>query len=142
MCAIKSQAGQKSNMVTKLPSWISLCTQGDVSAGYVLYVDDGHLVYEYRDRDAICVLRSEQAIPSGSEDLAVRFERTDECEGDLELLVGEVPAGRTSLTGMAKNMISWTGMSVGADLMSPVSTAYERPNPFTGGLRWVDVRLS
>ena len=45
------------------------------------------------------------------------------------------------MTGMARGMLSWGSLSVGADTLSPVSHSYEGEFPFTGDLERVDFEL-
>ena len=118
-----------------------LVAVGDVSGGYVLYLIDGRLVFEYcylGDRQALI---SSTAVTPGTRSLSFRFERTGDYRGIGRLEADGVMLGEMGLTDMARGMISWGSLSVGADTLSPASNSYEGEFAFTGDVERVDFEL-
>ena len=115
-----------------------LVSVGDVSGGYVLYVTGGHLVFEYAYLGARQMLSSDTVVPEGSRSLEFRFERTGQYQGIGRLYVDGAEVHEARMTNMAHNMLSWGGLSVGADLLSPVSKRYPGDFPFSGHVQNVD----
>lgn len=115
-----------------------LVSVGDVSGGYVLYVTGGHLVFEYAYLGSRQMLSSDTVVPSGSRLLEFRFERTGQYQGIGRLYVDGAEVQEVQMTNMAHNMLSWTGLSVGADRLSPVSQRYAEDFPFSGRVERVD----
>ncbi|MCQ3804694.1 MAG: arylsulfatase [bacterium] len=120
-----------------------LVAVGDTSGGYVLYLSDGRLVFEY------CYLGDRQTVASppgsispGSTELAFRFERTGDYRGTGRLESDGVVLCEQSMSDMARGMISWGSLSVGADTLSPVSNSYEGEFPFSGNIAQVEFNLS
>ena len=120
-----------------------LVAVGDTSGGYVLYVTEGRLVFEY------CYLGDRQTVASapgsispGSTELAFRFERTGDHRGTGRLESDGVVLCEQTMSDMARGMISWGSLSVGADTLSPVSNSYEGEFPFSGNIAQVEFNLS
>ena len=82
-------------------------------------------------------LTSSGAVPSGSTELCFGFERTGDYQGIGRLEADGRILGELEMTSMARGMISWGSLSVGADTLSPVSSSYEGEFPFTGNLERV-----
>lgn len=57
------------------------------------------------------------------------------------LLIDGEPAGTLKTQAGFNNFISWSGLDIGRDRGSPVSTLYEAPFEFTGRLKRVTVTL-
>ena len=118
-----------------------LVAVGDVSGGYVLYLAGGRLVFEYcylGDRQTLAL--SGPVMP-GATELSFGFERTGDYRGVGRLEADGRILGEKEMTSMARGMISWGSLSVGADTLSPVSGSYEGEFPFTGDLDRVDFDL-
>ena len=118
-----------------------LVAVGDVSGGYVLYLLDRRLVFEYCYLGDRQTLASPGPVPSGSSELSLRFERTADYRGVARLDAGDETLCAMQLSGMARGMISWGSLSVGADTLSPVSDSYQGEFPFTGHLERIDFDL-
>lgn len=118
-----------------------LLAVGDVSGGYVLYLQAGRLVHEYHYLGRRQVIVSEPPLKVGSRLLVFDFERTADYRGTARLLVDNTVVAESAMSEMARNMISWGGLSVGIDALSPVSRAYPKDFPFSGHIERVDVRL-
>ena len=118
-----------------------LVAVGDVSGGYVLYVADGRLVFEYCYLGDRQTLVSSGPVAPGTTELSVRFEKVGDYRG-----VGRLPADgtvlcETDMADMARGMLSWGSLSVGADTLSPVSNSYQGEFSFSGDLERVDFEL-
>lgn len=119
-----------------------LVAVGDVSGGYVLYVKQGRLVLDYHYLGSGQRLESANPIPDGSTKLTFRFDRTGAYRGEGTLEANGVPIGEGTMAEMARNMLSWGGLTIGADDLSPVSKAYPGAFPYRGELITVDFRLA
>ena len=120
-----------------------LVAVGDTSGGYVLYLAEGRLVFEY------CYLGDRQTLSSapgavrpGATELAVRFERTGDYRGTGRLEANGEVLCEQAMSDMAQGMISWGSLSVGADTLSPVSDSYEGEFPFSGNIELVEFGLA
>ena len=119
-----------------------LLAVGGRIGGYVLYVKDRHLVYEYAYReDARYVIRSDAQVPTGQSTLRFEFTKTGQHRGMGTLFVDGQRAGSGDLpktwplTGIS------SGLLCGRDGGSPVSDDYASPFPFTATIRRVVVQL-
>jgi arylsulfatase len=116
-----------------------LLAQGDVCGGQVLYLRDGRLHYEYNHQGRR--YRVAGAVPATATRLSVRFDKTGELCGRAVLLADDVEVGAGDVASTARYMIAWQGLTIGADTLSPVSWGYPAGFPFTGTIRYVDLRL-
>jgi arylsulfatase len=110
--------------------------------GYVLYVQGGHLVYEYAfsERERFTV-RSEIAVPTGDVTLGYQFCRTGRRQGVGTLLINGQPCGTIQLPKTWPVVAVTAGIFCGRDGGSAVSEAYTLPFAFTGTLHRVTVQL-
>ena len=119
-----------------------LVAVGDTSGGYVLYLTEGRLVFEY------CYLGDRQTLRSppgsvkpGATELAFRFERTGDYRGTGRLESDGEVLCEHPMSDMARGMISWGSLSVGADTLSPVSDSYNGEFPFSGNIELIEFAL-
>ena len=119
-----------------------LVAVGDTSGGYILYLDGDRLVFEY------CYLGDRQTLRSapgsvrpGATEVAFRFERTGDYRGIGRLEADGRVLCEQVMSDMARGMISWGSLSVGADTLSPVSDSYQGENPFRGTIHSVEFDL-
>jgi arylsulfatase len=117
-----------------------LWATGTENSGISVFVQRGRLVVDYNAFDAHTVVESNVPVPAGTTDLHVRVRRTGARTGTLELVVAGETAGSAELP-LFMRMISSVGPSIGFDHGSPVSGRYAAPNPYTGTLHQVDIRL-
>ncbi len=133
-----------------------LIAHGDATCGYSLFIHDGHLVHDMNIGGHHQVLRSDRPVPPGHVRLAYVVQAgpsvpmppppaprqalvpswrigtlfiNDEAVGSLEMQTG------------FNNFVSWSGLDIGRDRSSPVSTLYAAPFEFTGRLQRVTVTL-
>jgi arylsulfatase len=129
-----------------------LITQGSRTAGYSLYVKDGHLhyVYNYADLDRFHVT-SEKPIPAGEVSLRYEFEPTGEPDfsqgkgssGRMQLYIDDELVGSVDASHTLPNMIGVLGQSTGYAAYDTVDPAeYLAPFEFTGEIKQVVIDVS
>ncbi|TWT46355.1 Arylsulfatase [Thalassoglobus neptunius] len=119
---------------------------GGAGGGLTIYLDEGHLVYEYNmlliDRFRF---RSADPLTEGTHQIVVSTQISEPGgEGTVELFVDNESIGTLSLDQTVPVAFSATEtFDVGIDLGSPVSTTYadRRPFPFDGTIDKVTVEL-
>lgn len=111
-----------------------LVAQSGSTGGYVLYVKDGRVTYEYNylgeDRYRV---ESAAMLPSGPVRVQLKYFKGEDLSGRVEIWtngakVGEGVVPRTQGYSFSADQT----FDVGLDTASPVSEAYEAPFPFTG----------
>jgi arylsulfatase A-like enzyme len=127
-----------------------LVAHGDATTGYSLYLQSGHLVHDMNVGGEHVIVRSAAPVPLGKHRLGVRVRRlTREVQSPVStgpglsefiLLIDGMPAGSIESRLGFVNFISWTGLDIGRDRGSPVST-YKSPFAFTGKLIKVTVTM-
>ncbi len=117
-----------------------LVAHGDETSGYSLYVRDGHLTHDLSVGGNHEVVRSAHPIPEGPSTLAFRLQREGN-RGHGSLWIDGEESGSFETDRIFVVTISWSGLDVGRDRVSPVSD-YEAPFAFTGRLRRVIVHLA
>jgi hypothetical protein len=116
-----------------------LIAHGDMTCGYSLYVKDGRLTYDMNVGGAHHVAVSDRPVPIGNRKLGVRMRRSNGVNVATLLIDGEPAGGFETQLGFV-SFISWSGLDIGRDRLSPVSH-YEAPFAFTGTLRKVTVLM-
>jgi arylsulfatase A-like enzyme len=123
-----------------------LVAAGGVVAGYALYVKDGKPTYEYNwfSQQRYKVTSSEK-LPAGPATIRVDFKYDGggiAKGGWVTLFVNDkkVGEGRVEKTVAGRFSADET-FDVGMDTGSPVSEDYKSPNPYTGTLRKVQIKL-
>jgi arylsulfatase A-like enzyme len=129
-----------------------LLSIGGVDGGYAFYVKDGKLCYvhNYVGKE-IMIARSKDSVPAGRHELRFEFEPT----GAPDIRKGKGSPGRAQLyidkklVGQLEMAVTTpmsygigAGLSVGADVGSPITSDYRAPFRFTGKLRTVKVDIS
>lgn len=117
-----------------------ILSAGNRFGGYVLYCDEGHLVYAYTFgvRDSAKV-RSRDKLPKGKVRVAYDFKKTAEKAGTGAIFINDVEQGTLDLTGMWPIIPNVAGVHCGHDDGSPVCEDYSTPFPFEGRIDHVDV---
>jgi arylsulfatase len=117
-----------------------LLAAGSRFAGYVLYVKEGCLVYEYAYSPAVrYVLRSETAVPAGPSVLRYEFRRTGSRRGRGTLSIDGRAVGSLEIPKTWPVHGTTAGVTCGHDAGATVSDDYVGPFAFTGLLRRVIV---
>jgi arylsulfatase len=118
-----------------------LLSVGNRFGGYVLYLKDERLVFEYNAGDARYLVHSQKAVTPGRHALRMEFAKTGQFQGRAALLIDGTPAGTTDLPRTWKINPARSGLYCGRDVGSPASEAYRSPYTFTGELHAVVVSL-
>ena len=116
-----------------------LLSHGDITSGYSLYVQGGHLVHDLNIGGSHQIVRSNRPVPASATRLGFRMTRVDN-KGTGVLLIDGEPAGEMTTKDMFRTLISWSGLDIGLDRGSPVSH-YAAPFAFTGTLKKVTVTI-
>jgi arylsulfatase A-like enzyme len=116
---------------------------GDLSGGFTLYVQAGHLFFEYNHEGTPYRVEScDGAVTGDASTLEFAFERTADYAGIGRLFVDGKPVGEGTIPRSARWFISWSALDVGRDSLSRVSEAYPDEFAFTpGALQRVEIEL-
>ncbi|MFN0183172.1 MAG: arylsulfatase [Aquabacterium sp.] len=118
----------------------ALVACGGRTGGYCLYVQDNRACFAYNRIGRITTLRSALPLPDGPCIVAMRFTKTQEHAGTVQLLVDGQPAGEMPMALMPWRQ-SVFGMDIGADHGSTVTPDYAAPFAFEGRLLHIDYAL-
>jgi arylsulfatase len=112
---------------------------GSVTSGYVLYIRNNRLVHEYNAAGTVYKVESTTEVPAGKSTLRFVFEKTGDLRGIGRLSVNGRAAGEVEMTRTLPVMISFEGLDVGRDSLSPVSDSYRDRGefPFRGDIEAV-----
>ncbi|QLH26258.1 arylsulfatase [Streptomyces sp. Rer75] len=114
-----------------------LVSLGSISSGYVLYVKDNRLVYEYNFLGTRYTVTSEEELPTGPAELTFEFVKTGDMRGVGHLSVSGRPVGSEDIPRVLPHFLGWQGLDIGRDTLSPSSPSYEGEFAFTGTLEKV-----
>ncbi|MCP4757661.1 MAG: arylsulfatase [Proteobacteria bacterium] len=116
-----------------------LIAQGTQNVGYSWYVKDNRLIFDYNIFTDHHLVQSAVELPLGSCSLQAAFKR-DGQTGTITLSIDDKPCGSITVPYVLR-MISSTGMDIGRDGLSPVSSSYSSPFSFSGTIRQIDIEL-
>ena len=116
-----------------------LAAYGSYRSGYVFYVQNNRLVFEYNFVGKLTRIESSEELPTGASVLRLEFQKT----GAVALFVNDQQVGAGVIPRTLPFLISWEGFDIGRDSLSPVSLRYEDKGefPFTGKLQKVVVEI-
>jgi arylsulfatase A-like enzyme len=115
---------------------------GSRFGGFVLYVKDGRLQYEYVYSDSVNhMLAAPFPVRAGKRTVQLKFERGQGQGNRASLLVDGQAAGSIDIPRTWPTHRTTAGLNCGQDAGAPVSEAYERPFQFTGRSLRVTVEL-
>jgi len=115
---------------------------GSRFGGFVLYVKDGRLQYEYVYSDSVNhMLAAPFPVRAGKRTVQLKFERGQGQGNRASLLVDGQAAGSIDTPRTWPTHRTTAGLNCGQDAGAPVSEAYERPFQFTGRSLRVTVEL-
>lgn len=104
---------------------------GSVGGGYSLYVKEGLLHHDYNFYGRI--FRAQAPFSAdGDHTLGYDFIRTGPLRGTGRLLIDDVVVDEVELPETSRYFMSWAGLDLGRDSLSPVSPNYSGEFPFTG----------
>jgi arylsulfatase len=116
----------------------ALVARGSRNSGFVLYVKDGRLTFDYNDFHQHTTLAADSPLAPGARRIELKVTRV-ETAGQVELKID----GRTVAAAKLPRLlfiISSTGMDLGRSL-APVNDAYEAPFAYPGRIDTVTFEL-
>jgi arylsulfatase A-like enzyme len=121
-----------------------LLAAGSRFGGYVLYVQDGRLLYEYvYSRDRRQVIRSDRRLPTGRRlTLRYEFQKTGPRRGRGSLFIDQDLVGTVEIPRTWPLYATTGGLFCGRDGGTRVGEGYRGPFPFTGSIHRVIVELA
>ena len=117
-----------------------LVASGARTGGYVFFIQDNRAVFIYNRLGVMYEVRSEQPIPAGEAELAVRYLKSGDHAGTAAVVVNGDEVGSGPMETLPYRQTLY-GMDIGRDLGPTVSGAYEGPFTFAGTLHHVDFAL-
>ncbi len=111
----------------------ALVASGNECSGYVLYVIDGRLAFEHHFLDHRVVVTAPEPLPAGSQAVGFALRVADDQSAHVWLLQGDSVVAEGSIPRTSGHL-SFYGLDVGHDPVSPVSEAYESPYEFPAGM--------
>lgn len=108
---------------------------GSCHSGLALFVQNGHLVFDYNIFGQHVRSVSSGPVPSGRSEVGVAFTRIDR-NATAEVIVAGERSGRAEVPFVLR-MFSTNGMDIGHNPGSPVSESYDAPFAFNGAIRRV-----
>jgi arylsulfatase A-like enzyme len=106
-----------------------LVALGDEFGGYTLYVKDNRLVYEYNNLGTLHRIVSETELPVGAARLRFEFRSSGFCAGIGTLYIDEQAVGQSAIK-TALVLLSFEGLDIGRDTLSPASKSYADKGDF------------
>jgi arylsulfatase len=113
----------------------ALIARGSINSGFVLYIKEGRLVFDYNSFHDHTLIRAETALTPGPRQVELRVTRREDGGAEIALDVdgANVAAGEI---GRLLFLLSSTGMDLGRSL-SPVNDDYTAPFAYPGTIRKV-----
>jgi len=121
-----------------------LLAAGDRFGGYLLYVKDQRLVFDFNDFGKHIVIRSSAAVPTGPSILRYEYVKSGNFIGQGTLFLNDQAVGQMVYSTTPTLTITWAGLDIGRNTLSPVSEAYADHGEFAfpaAALRKVVVRV-
>ena len=105
-----------------------LLAWGSRFGGFVLYIKDGELRYEYVYSESVKhTIRAPFSPGPGKAIVRLSFQRTGTNAGRVLLMIGDEPAGSAEIPSTWPTHGTTAGLNCGQDAGSPVSDNYKRP---------------
>ena len=108
----------------------AIVARGNVNSGFVLYVKDGRLVFDYNDFHRHTQAVSSKVLEAGAHKITLKVERLGNGGADIALEVDDRLVAKQDLPKLLF-MISSTGMDIGRSL-APVNHDYVAPFVYPG----------
>lgn len=120
-----------------------LATCGGLCGGYVFYIKNGELVFDYNFYQTIHRAAAKISPTNDWIDVQYRFDKTGVCTGVGRLLVEGEEVGQCELPRTYKYFMDWEGFSIGKNVGSSVSPELSEMGDFAfaGDLDYVKVVL-
>ncbi len=115
---------------------------GSRFAGFVLYIADGELRYEYVYSESVKHTARAPFRPGpGKATVRLDFQRTGKNAGRVQLMIGDAPVASVEIPKTWPTHGTTAGLNCGLDAGSPISDAYVRPFPLMAKNLRVTVNL-
>ena len=118
-----------------------LIKDGDIWAGYSMYLQDGHVCFRYHFPMEPHDIRAKVDLSPGDHELVWEFSKTTRTGGSGELRLDGNVVGTVEVPRMIRGWMPFNGMDVGRDNGAAVYPGYTSPFEFTGTIKWIDVEL-
>lgn len=122
-----------------------LLAHGSWNSGYCLLIEGDRLIYDFNYYGDHFVLRSDRPLAAGESRVAMRFAKDpDSTAGTASLTIDGKPVGELRLPETFEFFVSFQGLDIGADRLSPVrAEGIGRPGEFAfnGELDTVQVEI-
>lgn len=115
---------------------------GAVGGGYSFYIKDATLHHDYNYYGDIYRVSAPLPPGAGLRRLSYQFTRTGPYAGTGQLLIDGFVAAEVNIPATSRYFMSWAGLDIGRDALSPVSTNYDGDFPFTGIIDRVTFELA
>ena len=112
---------------------------GTQNVGLGCYIKDNHLVFDYNIYKDHYIVRSDLPVPTGESIIAVKFQRVD-YKGTIILLIDGKECGSVHTPSVLR-MISASGLQIGRNNLSPITTDYKPPFEFKGTIKRLKFEL-
>ncbi len=108
----------------------ALVARGSINSGFVLYVRDGRLHFDYNGFHEHSLVRADRPLRPGRQRVELRVERNPDRSAEISLSVAGEVLAEGHLPRLLR-MLSSTGMDLGRSL-APVNEDYEAPFDYPG----------
>jgi len=130
------------NVASAFPPEGIILAWGSLFGGFVLYLKDGQLCYEYVYSESVkYTLRAVFRQPDGKASVQLKFERSSKNAGRATLLIGNREVDAVDIPRTWPTHGTTAGLNCGQDAGAPVSDSYARPFHFTGQSLNVTIEL-
>lgn len=117
----------------------ALVNRGTINSGFVLYIKNGQVRFDYNAFHAHSLLVAEAQLSPGPHQIAVRVERGGNRDAAVSILVDGAVAATREIPRLL-GMLSSTGMDIG-HAMAPICKEYAPPFAYGGKIRTVTFEL-
>jgi arylsulfatase A-like enzyme len=108
-----------------------LLSRGDRNGGFTLYVKDGLLIFDANHLGwRHTVIRSQRDVPVGKSTLRLDYTRIDQTHGIGVLSINAEKTAEAPIDSPPPWLVSWEGLDVGRDALSPVTDDYADKGDF------------
>jgi len=108
----------------------ALISRGSSNSGFVLYVRQGQVKFDYNCFHQHTLISSENLLTAGRHQIAVKIDKAEKTAAHATLLIDGVQQGEAQIANLLR-ILSSTGMDLGRSL-SPINTDYQSPFKYPG----------